>query len=154
VTRFRFRLERVLHARRAAEQMQRAELAAAENLARRAEERADAWSDDVRTAQADVRAAQAAKSLDAGWILVSHTAHEQMVVVERDLCAAADVASDAAATERAAWRALRADVRGLERLEARGRERMREKIATEEERAIEEFAARQAEQRRRMGERR
>ena len=58
------------------------------------------------------------------------------------------------AAERKTWRALRADVRGLERLESRGRERLREEIAAREEQAIEEFAARQAEERRRNGARR
>jgi flagellar export protein FliJ len=151
MSRFRFRLERVLHARRAAEQLQRAELAVAEHRARRAEETAYACGDSVRAALGDVRSAQAAPSLDASWILLAQGAHERMTGVERSLRATAAGAREEVAKERAAWRTLRADVRGLERLESRGRERLREQIAAAEERAIEEFAARQAEERRRKG---
>jgi hypothetical protein len=77
-----------------------------------------------------------------------------MSAVEGELHAHAAGARDAATIERGAWRALRTDVRGLERLETRGRERAHERTAADEERAIEEFAARQAEQRRRNGARR
>jgi flagellar biosynthesis chaperone FliJ len=154
VTRFRFRLERVLRARRAAEQMQRAQLAEAERGARRAEETAHSCTGAVLAARTDVRAAQSAQSLDPTWIVVAQDAHDRMSVVERLRIAEAAAARGVAASERSSWRALRADVRGLERLEARGRERQREEVATREERAIEEFAARQAEERRRKGARR
>jgi flagellar biosynthesis chaperone FliJ len=154
VTRFRFRLERVLRARRAAEQMQRAQLAEAERGARRAEETAQSCTGAVLAARADVRAEQSAQSLDPTWIVVAQDAHDRMSVVERRRIADAAAARDVAASERRTWRALRADVRGLERLEARGREHLREEVATREERAIEEFAARQAEERRRKGSRR
>jgi hypothetical protein len=151
---FRFRLERVLRARRAAEQMQRGRLAEAERSARRADETAHTCSDAVAAARSDLGAEQSAPALDAGWIVVAQDAHERMTAVERHLHASARVARDAAAAERKTWRALRADVRGLERLESRGRERLREEIAAREEQAIEEFAARQAEERRRNGARR
>jgi hypothetical protein len=154
VSRFRFRLERVLRARRAAEQLQRGELAKAEKGARLREESAQACTASVLAAEADVRAAQAADALDPAWILVAHGAHERMTAEEARLSAQAAAARQAAAAQRTVWRALRADVRGLERLETRGRERLREEIATKEERAVEEFAARQAEQRRRAGARR
>jgi hypothetical protein len=151
---FRFRLERVLRARRATEQLQRGRLAEAERGAHRAQDAAQACSDAVSVAQADVGAAQSAPSLDAAWIVVAQDAHERMTAVERRLLADAAASRDVAAAERKVWRALRADVRGLERLEARGRERTREAIAAREEQAIEEFAARQAEERRKNGERR
>ena len=154
MSRFRFRLERVLRARRAAEQLQRAQLAEAEHGARRMESTAQSCTDAVYAARADMRTAQSAQSLDPAWILVSQDAHERMSAVERTLLANAAVARRAALTERTALRALRADVRGLERLEARGRERLHERTQTDEERAIEEFAARQAEERRRNGARR
>jgi len=154
VTRFKFRLARVLHARRAAEQLQRAELAAAENRARRAEATAGACTDAVHAARNDVARAQSAPSLDAAWVLVSHDAETRLMRVEENLHALASAERERVAGVRGAWRALRTDVRGLERLEARGRERVREKVASDEERAIEEFAARQAEERRRKGTRR
>lgn len=154
MSRFRFRLARVLHARRAAEQVQRGELARAENGARRLEATAQSCTEAVHSAREDLRAAQSNEALDPAWILVAQDAHGRMATVERGLHENAAVARDKVATERAAWRALRADVRGLERLEARGRERQREKNATDEERAIEEFAARQAEERRQSGARR
>ena len=154
MTRYRFRLERVLHARRAAEQLQRAELAQAENRARRAEETADACTDALHAARADLSRSQSAQSLDAAWILVSQAAEARMSAVEGELHALAEAAREQVAVVRVAWRALRTDVKGLERLDARGRERVRERVASDEERAIEEFAARQAEERRRNGARR
>ncbi|MFN0007784.1 MAG: hypothetical protein ACKVXR_07735 [Planctomycetota bacterium] len=154
MSRFRFRLERVLHARRAAEQLQRAQLAAAEGRAWRAETLAHSCSDAVKAAREDVRAAQSTPTLDPAWIVVAQGAHTRMTLVEEHLHAQADVSRRAAAVERASWRGLRADVRGLERLESRGRERLRERLATAEERAIEEFASRRAEERRRNGARR
>jgi hypothetical protein len=154
VSRFRFRLERVLRARRAAEQMQRAELAVAETRARQAEDVERSCSERVAVARDDVRAAQSAESLDAAWIVLAQGAHERMRAVEGSLREVSHEARLAAAVERSAWRALRADVRGLERLESRGRERAREKVASDEERAIEEFAARRAEERRKNGGRR
>jgi hypothetical protein len=154
MTRHRFRLERVLHARRAAEQMQRAELARAETRARRAEDAERTCGESVAAASEDVRAAQSSETLDAQWITIAHGAHERMCIALRSLHEIAGGARRAASIERSAWRALRADVRGLERLEARGRERAREKVAADEERAIEEFAARRAEERRTNGGRR
>jgi flagellar export protein FliJ len=154
VSRQKFRLERVLHARRAAERRQRAQLAAAENRAWRAESLALACSDAVRTARESVRESQSAPELDPAWIVVAQGAHERMTVVEAHLHGDAEVARGAAATERSAWRSLRADVRGLERLESRNKERLRERAAKVEERAIEEFASRRAEEKRRDGARR
>jgi hypothetical protein len=154
VSRRRSRLERVLRARRAAEQLQKAQLAAAETRARRAEALAGSCSHAVDAAREDVRSAQAAPALDPAWIVVAQDAHARMALVEESLHADADVSRQAAATERTTWRALRADVRGLERLEARVRERLRDDVATGEERAIEEFVARQAEERRQNGARR
>jgi flagellar export protein FliJ len=154
VSRPKFRLERVLHARRAAERRQRAQLAVAENRAWSAESVALASSEAVRAARASVGEAQSATSLDASWIVVAQGAHARMTLVEERLHADAEVARGAAATERSAWRSLRADVRGLERLESRNKERLRERAAKVEERAIEEFAARRAEERRRNGARR
>ena len=148
MSRYRFRLERVLHAKRAAEQLQRAQLAAAEHGARRSEQTARSCTDAVLAARADLRAEQSADALDPARILVSQDAHERMSVVEQSLHAQAELARQAATTERTVWRALRVDVRGMERLDARGRERKRERTASHEDRAIEEFAARQAEQRR------
>jgi len=154
LSRLRFRLERVLHARRAAERIQRAQLAAAEGRAWRAETLALSCSEAVRKAREDVRAAQSTPTLDPAWIVVAQGAHTRMSLVEDHLRAEAETQRRAAAAERAAWRALRADVRGLERLESRGRERLRERMAAGEERAIEEFAARRAEEKRLNGERR
>lgn len=154
MSRFKFRLERVLHARRAAEQLQRAQLAGAEGRAWRAETLALACSDAVKAARESVGASQSAPKLDPAWIVVAQGAHTRMTLVEDHLHAEADASRRAAAAERAAWRALRADVRGLERLESRGRERLRERMAASEERAIEEFASRRAEEKRLNGARR
>jgi len=151
VRRNRSRLDRVLRARRAAERLQRARLAGAEDLARRAEAIAQSCREDVNEAGDDLRGAQSAPRLDPAWIVVAQDALARMTAVEENLQAQAATSRGAAAVERATWRALRADVRGLERLEARGRDELREWMAVVEERAIEEFAARQAEERRQNG---
>lgn len=145
MTKFRFRLERVLRARRVAEEVQRARLFEAETAARALDDAARA-SVDASVSSCDVlRADQSATTLDATRVLVAQSAHERVLAAELAARRRAVEGRLAATTERAAWTTRRSDVRGLERLEERERETFREEIDVREERVIEETAARRAE---------
>lgn len=145
MTTFRFRLERVLRARRVAEEVQRARLFEAETLARTLEDVARDCSDASAASRDVLRSDQSAPTLDPSRILVAQSAHERVLTAEHDARQRALTAILAARGERAAWTTRRADVRGLERLEDRERETFREESDVREERVIEENASRRAE---------
>jgi hypothetical protein len=154
MTKFRFRLERVLRARRAAEEVQRARLFEAETLARSLDDAAQDCSEASASSCAVLRSDQSSASLDAARILVAQSAHERVLRAEHAARERAQAARIAAQGERAAWTTKRSDVRGLERLEDREREAFRDEVDVREERVIEETAARRAEIARRHEERR
>jgi flagellar export protein FliJ len=148
---FRFRLARVLRARRTAEEVQRAQVYAAEQVARAAEGVAERCAELARGAQDSVRAGQSAQELDAAAVLIAQDAHARAQAVEQATHETARSARGSAEAERTVWKSLRTDVRGLERLEERARERFRLEAETQEERSIEDAAARRAEAARRKG---
>jgi hypothetical protein len=145
MTKFRFRLERVLRARRVAEEVQRARLFEAETAARALDDAASACTDASASSRDVLRSDQSAPTLDATRILVAQSAHERVLAAEQAARQRAREGRLAATTERAAWTTRRSDVRGLERLEDREREMFRAEIDVREERVIEETAARRAE---------
>ena len=145
---FRFHLGRVLRVRRATEEIQRVRLAEAESGAQEREREADARAESVVAAEDTLRADQSAPELDARRVLVALEATARLAAIERDARARAATARTAAESERATWRDARAGVLGLERLEDRERLRFRAEADVREERAIEEVAARRAEEQR------
>lgn len=147
---FKFKLGRVLRVRRATEEIQRAKLAEAESAARVREDEARDRADSVRDADESLRADQSAEELDPRRVLVALDASARLAALERAARARAVTARSAAESERATWRDARAGVLGLERLEDRERARFRTEQYAREERAIEEVAARRAEEQRRL----
>jgi flagellar export protein FliJ len=146
---FRFHLGRVLRVRRATEEIQRVRLAEAEGDARVREDEAASRAQSVRDAEESLRADQSAGELDAARILVAIDASARLAAIERGARLRATTARTNAESERATWRDARAGVLGLERLEDRERGRFRTERDAREERAIEEVAARRAEEQRR-----
>jgi len=145
MTKFRFRLERVLRAHRVAEEVQRARLFEAETLARSLDEAAQASSEASASSCAVLRSDQSADTLDAMRILVAQSAHARVLSAENAARERAAAARLVAQGERAAWTTRRSDVRGLERLEDHDREAFRDEVDVREERVIEETAARRSE---------
>jgi len=146
VSAFRFKLGRVLRVRRATEEIQRAKLAEAEAGATAREVEASLRAEDVRGAEASLRADQSAERLDPNRVLVALDASLRLEAIERASRQRAATARAEAESERALWRGERAGVLGLERLEDRERTRFRAELDVREERIIEEVAARRAEE--------
>ena len=111
MTTFHFRLERVLRARRVAEEVQRARLFEAETAARALDDAAQA-STVASASSCDVlRADQSATTLDASRVLVAQSAHERVLAAELAARRRATEGRLAATTERVAWTSRRSDVR-------------------------------------------
>jgi len=146
VSAFRFKLGRVLRVRRATEEIQRAKLAEAEAGAKAREVEAELRAEDVRGAEASLRADQSAEQLDPNRVLVALDASLRLEAIERASRQRAATARAEAESERTLWRGERAGVLGLERLEDRERTRFRAELDVREERIIEEVAARRAEE--------
>jgi flagellar export protein FliJ len=152
VSAFRFRLGRVLRARRATEEIERGHLAEAEASARQREVTADQRAASRDAAVETLRGEQMQPEIDASRVLVAQDAAGRLAGLEQAARALARTARDAAESRRAVWRDARAGVLGLERLEDRDRARFRAERDIREERTLEEVAARRAEEARRRSE--
>ncbi len=141
MSRFVFRLERVLHVRRIEEAQRKAEWAAASFEARRAEDSERAARDEVAAAEQQLAGKLSAGSVDPRRVLVEQDAID---VLRRRAVAAGHRAAElrsAAETCREAWTAARREHKALERLRERGATRhraaeAREEAAAQDERAL------------------
>ena len=148
---FRFRLERVARARALAEEAARADLAAAQDVARRADERVDALARTIASGHVTQAALQTAGRLDVRGLLSRDRSLEQ---VERQLQAAhatAREAAERAEAQLAVWRDRKQDASALETLEERHREAHRQALQKAENAELDEAAGQRFQNRRRSG---
>ncbi|MBI5363000.1 MAG: flagellar export protein FliJ [Planctomycetes bacterium] len=144
---YHFRLARLMRVRDVEERTAKERFLAADRIAREAEDAVVRARDAVRDAEGDLRAAQADRALSPTRVLTTLDALAGLrarvrVLHERSLPLRA-----AAEVERAAWSERRRDLRGLERLEDRDRERWRAEEGRREARTLDEVAAMRAEAR-------
>ncbi|MBL8861981.1 MAG: hypothetical protein JNK02_08200 [Planctomycetes bacterium] len=150
---FRFKLGRVLRVRRAAEEIQRARLAAAEDAAATSEHEARLRRASVDAARQVLGAEQGAERIDVARVLVALSASARVEDCAAEAHERARSDRSGAESERSVWRDARAGVLGLEKLQERDRARFRLEREAREERAIEDVAARRADEARRREER-
>lgn len=144
---YQFRLARLKRVRDVEERTARERFLAADRIAREAEETVVRAREAVRDAEGDLRAAQSDRALSPVRVLTALDAiaglrERVRMLHERELPLRA-----AAEAERAAWSERRRDLRGLERLEDRDRERWRAEEGRREALALDEVAAMRAEAR-------
>jgi len=138
--RFQFRLARLGKVRELQEEIARAEWQAAEDLALRAERRVDELLELVAETNAALRELQGEAELAGGEVLSLHDLLER---VQRALEHARRQAAElrtAAEVARGPWTALRIEIEGLARLEARAREQHRSEVTRAEIAELDQIA--------------
>lgn len=120
---FQFRLARLQRVRSVEERAARERFVTAEHLARAAEDAVLAAEEDVRGAEAELRAEQSSTAVSPSRVLTALDALARLrerVQLLRDRAKPLRASAEA---ERTHWSERRRDLRGLERLEDRDRER-------------------------------
>lgn len=142
MSRFRFRLERVLGVRRVEEEVARAEWLSAERAARDAEESAARADEAVSAARGRVAALQASAQLSASEVLIAQASLDRLreVCVQRTI-QASRLRRDAERL-RESMAERRSRVRGLETLEERARDRWRAESETRANAELDEYGGR------------
>jgi flagellar export protein FliJ len=140
VTRFRFRLERVLGVRRIEEELARARWLEAELVARAAEERVDALTEVILDAQRELGVRQDRGVLRPAEILLRHASIDRLMVDREQGRRRARVLREAAERERISWSARQSSQRGLERLRERQLDQHRREEEQSSARALDEQA--------------
>lgn len=138
---FQFRLARVLRIREVEEQAARERFLAADRVARDAETRADDARAAETRAQDELRAGQRAATLAPSFLLAAQAAIDELRRRRQSLTERARTLRFQANAEQTAWAARRRDVRGLERLEDRDRERWRADEAAAEAQTLDEVGS-------------
>lgn len=121
MSRFRFRLQRVLGVRRLEEEIARAAFMEVETRARAAEARHERARLDVREGLAELARAVEARELDADAVLLEQYAVDQAAKRVPLAARRAQQARDAAERERRAWEARKQALKSLENLRERAR---------------------------------
>ncbi len=140
MSRFTFRLERVLGVRRVAEAAAKSEWAAAVYAARSAEEAERSAGDELLAAEQDLRGRLASGPVDPRAVVAAQGLLDGL---RRGLAAARERTARARAeaeARREAWAVARAERRALERLRERARARHAAQAAREEAAAADERA--------------
>ncbi|MCA8980468.1 MAG: flagellar export protein FliJ [Planctomycetes bacterium] len=142
--RFQFRLARLFKVREIQEEIARGEWQAAEDLARRAEQRVHEILQLVAETNASLRELQASEQLSSTEVLALQDLLER---VTRTLAGARRQAAELrAAAERARepWTALRVELEGLGRLEQRARDAHRTELTRVENAELDQIALERA----------
>ena len=144
MARFSFRLGRVERVRRIREELARNDLLQAERVLTEARERLQRAGSELARALEEIERAQAEPSLDAALVLAAQETLpglQARLSRRRTQVAERESAADGA---RAAWRAARADVRALEKLEQRERVAFQDAERAREDKVRQENADRKA----------
>lgn len=144
---YHFRLARLKRVRDVEERTARERFLAADRRASDAEDAVARARDAVCAAEGDLRAAQSSRTLSPAHVLTALGAVAGMRERARVLHDRSLPLRAAAEAERGAWSERRRDLRGLERLEDRDRERWRAEEGRREALALDEVAAMRAEAR-------
>ena len=144
---FKFRLARVLRVRSISERTARADWAAAEIDAQRAESTVDEALANIDSARRELGALQDAGSLAAGRVLASDQAISQMEAYLRSRRVLSGEARTLAEGQRSEWSERRRDEHALERLEERQREEHRAEVQRVENAENDEWASARARRR-------
>jgi len=139
MSRFRFRLARILRVREVEEQAARERFLEAQRTAREAEARAQAARDELARSHETLRG-ELTGTLQPGFVLLAQQALDGLRQRRQRLAERARTLALQSEAERAAWGLRRRDVRGLERLQDRDREGWREEGARREAAATDEVA--------------
>jgi len=138
---FHFRLARLKRLREIEESAARERFLAVERVARDAEEAVERARAEVVAAEDSLRATQSSASFAPGTVLTSLVAIDALRARVRTLVERARTARAEAEVQREAWSVRRRDVKGLERLEDRDRERWRAEEAHREAQTLDEVAS-------------
>ena len=144
---YQFRLARLMRVRDVEERIAKERFLAADRIAREAEDAVVDAREAVRSAEDDLRATQAQQSLSPSRVLAALDLIAGLRARVRALHERSLPLRAAAEVERAAWGERRRDLRGLERLEDRDRERVRAEEGRREALTLDEVAAMRAEAR-------
>lgn len=140
MSRFRFRLQRILGVRRLEEELARAGFMEVETRARAAEQVRERARADVRDGLTQLARAVEARELDADAVLLEQFAVEQASRRVPPAVQRARMAREAAERERLAWEARRRALRSLESLRERARTAHRTEAERVENRRLDEQA--------------
>lgn len=142
--RFQFRLARILRVREVEEQAARERFLAADRIARDAETRAESARDALTSAREELRASQSAHTLAPGFLVSAQHALDELLRRRQSAADRARTQRLQADAERAAWAERRRDVKGLERLSDRDRERWLAEEARAEAQQLDEVGSMRA----------
>lgn len=140
MTRFRFRLERLLAVRRIEEELARGEWLAAERAARAAEERVEVLRSAIGRAEHELARVLVLPRLDPTAVLLGQTGLDAIRAHVPAALALARKERAAAEARRAAWSECQTAVKSLENLRGRARETHRREEEARENALLDEQA--------------
>ncbi len=141
---FRFRLARLAHVRALQERLARERWLAAEELARAAEDKAEAARRSLLRAREELRALQSAPKIAVERVMAASRMVETVREGRRAAAQHARTLRFQADELRRPWSERRREVRGLERLEQRDLEEHRREEVVREARELDEIASMRA----------
>lgn len=141
---FQFRLARILRVREVEEQAARERFLAADRIARDAEARADAARDTLASALAELRDSQSEHALAPGFLVAAQNTLDELRRRRQSALDRARTQRLQASAEQTAWAERRRDVKGLERLSDRDRERWLAEMGRAEAQQLDEVGSMRA----------